>query len=122
MAGAVGAAAGMRVRVRQMDRAVYLDDTRFEPGSGRLVRSGEAILLRPKTAAPRRPFVGRETDLAALARLWAQALGGRRGVGFVGGQAGVGKTALVDQFVQRLPRNARPLVGQGRVCTADGAR
>jgi predicted ATPase len=46
-------------------------------------------------------FVGRERELEELEGHLAEALAGRGRVCFVTGQAGVGKTALVRQFVQR---------------------
>lgn len=51
-------------------------------------------------------FVGREQDVATLATWWQRAAGGSRQVGFVLGEAGIGKTVLVDAFVARLQSDA----------------
>lgn len=56
------------------------------------------------------PFIGRQEQLAALGGLIEEA---RRGVGrvaFVAGEAGVGKTRLVQEFVHDLPADVEVLV------------
>jgi predicted ATPase len=60
------------------------------------------------------PFVGREIELALLGDWWRHARAGRRQVVFIAAPAGVGKTALVDVFVDRLRDEYQPLVGRGR--------
>jgi DNA-binding winged helix-turn-helix (wHTH) protein len=47
-------------------------------------------------------LVGRETELTQLHSLFAKTLNGERQIIFVSGEAGIGKTALIDAFVQRL--------------------
>ena len=49
-----------------------------------------------------RPLVGRTTELAAMSRLLGQAFEGQRRVLLLGGDPGVGKTALLDAFVAQL--------------------
>ncbi len=46
-------------------------------------------------------FVGRATELAALDAALAAAADGQPGVALVGGEAGVGKTRLLDEFTSR---------------------
>ena len=66
-----------------------------------------AVPLTPTVAAVRQPvavpplglLVGREAEMATLQRHWAQAQQGRRQVVLVTGEAGIGKTTLVDAFV-----------------------
>jgi DNA-binding winged helix-turn-helix (wHTH) protein/predicted ATPase len=60
------------------------------------------------------PFVGRDAELALLAEWWEQARRGERQVGFVAAQAGVGKTALLDVFLERLVDTEDVLVGRGQ--------
>jgi DNA-binding SARP family transcriptional activator len=59
-----------------------------------------------RPAAPSRPapapFVGRETELAALAEAWDQAVGGARHVVVVTGEAGIGKTRLTSEAARRV--------------------
>ena len=49
------------------------------------------------------PFVGREDALARLAKAWQQAQSGRLEIIQVTGQAGIGKSRLVREFVARWP-------------------
>ncbi len=69
------------------------------------------------TARREFPFVGREVELALLDDWWQQARVGRRQVVFVAAPVGVGKTALIDVFVDRLREGEHVLVGRG-LCVA----
>jgi tetratricopeptide (TPR) repeat protein len=53
-------------------------------------------------------------ELALLDDWWQRARGGRRQMVFVSAPAGVGKTALIDAFVDRLRDGERVLVGRGQ--------
>ena len=48
------------------------------------------------------PFVGRETEWQVLLDRWEQASSGQGGLVFVGGEAGVGKTRLVEELGQHV--------------------
>jgi DNA-binding winged helix-turn-helix (wHTH) protein/tetratricopeptide (TPR) repeat protein len=65
---------------------------------------GATIDLRVPTlvVSPPSALVGREAELAQLHQWWAQACQGRRQVVFITGEAGIGKTTLVDAFVAQL--------------------
>ena len=52
---------------------------------------------RPDCAAS--SFVGRGEEIARLMRSWQQAFAGSRSVVLIGGEPGIGKSALIDQFV-----------------------
>ena len=70
------------------------------------------------------PFVGRERELSELHRGWAQAQDGRRQVILVSGEPGIGKTTLIEQFVQTLTSPSAPAalwVGHGQCVEAYGA-
>ena len=56
-------------------------------------------------------FVGREDALAQLHQWWAQARQGRRQVGIIVGEPGMGKTALVDTFVGQVRAREASLRG-----------
>ncbi len=61
------------------------------------------------------PFVGRETELGALAARLQEAREGRGGVVLVAGEPGIGKTRLLEEFAERASREGA-LVLAGR-CT-----
>jgi DNA-binding NarL/FixJ family response regulator len=56
-------------------------------------------------------FVGRETELAALCEQLGEAAAGRPGVVVLGGDAGVGKTRLVEEFVRGARDEADVVAG-----------
>jgi DNA-binding winged helix-turn-helix (wHTH) protein len=59
-------------------------------------------------------FVGRTRELTALGRWWQRARSGQRQVSFIAGEAGVGKTAVIDAFIGGLSADCVPLVGRGQ--------
>jgi DNA-binding winged helix-turn-helix (wHTH) protein/predicted ATPase len=88
----------------------YLETVR---GRGyRFVAPVTVSSLSPEPAAAESPepmvitrpglLVGRETELSELQQRWAQVRQGIRQVVFVTGEAGIGKTTLVDAFVAQV--------------------
>ena len=73
----------------------------------RLTGEGDARDVEP--ALPRRALVGRDAQLAVLDDALAQSRAGARAVQ-VGGPSGIGKTALVERFVQRAAEEQGALV------------
>lgn len=67
----------------------------------------EAPPLPPAVSPPptvwREPLVGRESELALLADSWRRSSAGERQTVLISGDAGVGKTALAQAFLARLP-------------------
>jgi len=55
------------------------------------------------------PFVGRETELAALNALLSQAMDGHPQVVSIVGDPGVGKTRLVSEFLDSLAKDTHPI-------------
>jgi DNA-binding winged helix-turn-helix (wHTH) protein len=56
----------------------------------------------PDTLHPTPYIVGREAELQQLQDCWEKALHGERQLVFITGEPGIGKTTLVEAFVQRL--------------------
>src|SRR5215468_7103135 len=52
--------------------------------------------------APSGIFVGREAEVAQIHQWFTKALQGERQIAFIGGEPGIGKTALVASFVAHL--------------------
>ncbi len=71
---------------------------------------------RPGEQPPVLPFLGRERELAVLQARLDQAIARQGGLILVAGEAGMGKTRLVAEFIQRSPEAsaipARYLAGQ----------
>ena len=76
--------------------------------------------MAPVTVADRLPpslpplLVGREAECAQMQRWLAQALRGERQVGFVTGEAGIGKTTLVATFIARAEGEEALWIGHGQ--------
>jgi len=61
----------------------------------------------------RPPFVGRESEMEALRGWWERAMQGRGGMVLIGGEAGVGKTRLIEEFAATV-RWSGGMVARGR--------
>ena len=70
---------------------------------------------------PARLVVGREAELAQLRGWYTQARHGQRHVVFVAGEAGIGKTTLVEACVERLQDDGNCWVGHGQCIEQYGA-
>ena len=58
--------------------------------------------------------VGRDEEIAILERFLEKALNGERQLIFVTGEPGIGKTTLVQSFLERAARNADVLIADGQ--------
>jgi DNA-binding SARP family transcriptional activator/predicted ATPase len=86
-----------------------------------IARSQPPAFLDPDTwpvAGPPEPFVGREAQSARLAGFLERALDGRGQVAFVSGEAGWGKTRLLDEFAHHAQELQPGLIVASGVCTA----
>lgn len=67
-----------------------------------------------RAPSPRPALVGREAELEELSSWLREATARRRQIGFVAGEAGMGKTALVDAFVEAsLAGDPAPWIARG---------
>ncbi|MEW6269859.1 MAG: AAA family ATPase, partial [Thermodesulfobacteriota bacterium] len=74
------------------------------------------------SAAPARPqLVGRDGELARLHASFADVAAGRRRVVLLSGEAGIGKTALVEEFLAGLDGEGEVRVGRGQCVEQFGA-
>ena len=89
--------------------------------------TGDQVVDRPVAAAGRRarlPLVGREEPMASIEARWAAARDGRPGLHLVTGEAGVGKSRLIDEVAVRAAREgagvarARCFAGRARLAMA----
>jgi len=83
------------------------------------MQSASASPLYPFT--PASPLVGREAELVQLYGWLAQALAGERQVVFVTGEAGIGKTAVVEALVEKARGDYGLWIGRGQCIEHHGA-
>jgi hypothetical protein len=95
------------------------------PAPSRVLASRETPDNRPERRGARPAlfscpphFVGRDAKLAQLGQWWSAARQGMRQVGFIVGEPGIGKTALVDAFVAQVAAAEDVSVGCGQ-CVDD---
>jgi predicted ATPase/DNA-binding winged helix-turn-helix (wHTH) protein len=84
----------------------------------------------PDVVFPSHPFipppaptgvVGRETALTQMRKWLERALEGKRQIAFVIGEAGIGKTTLVELFLQEISSDVNIAVGRGQCLEQYGA-
>lgn len=66
----------------------------------------------PPLALPAAPLIGRQAALARLSAAWQQAAAGRRQIVWLTGEAGIGKTTLIEHFMASLGAGAACAHGQ----------
>ncbi len=66
-------------------------------------------------------LVGREPELRQLHEHFETALQGERQIVFITGEAGIGKTALVEAFLAQIAHDERVLIGHGQCIEQYGA-
>jgi DNA-binding winged helix-turn-helix (wHTH) protein/tetratricopeptide (TPR) repeat protein len=78
--------------------------------------------LHPSVArVPPQIFVGREAAIAQVQQWWAWACQGQRQLGFIAGEPGIGKTALVEVCVAQMAAGADVWVASGQCVDHYGA-
>ena len=92
-----------------------------EPSHERHQTAGTWRLPQPVARVQSALFVGREGELAQMYQWLAQALQGRRQVGIIAGEPGIGKTALVNTFVAQVAAVEPLMVGHGQCVESYGA-
>ena len=75
----------------------------------------------PSLQHPASTLVGRETELQRLHSWWDKALQGERQLIFVTGEPGIGKTTLVEAFVEQVAADDQVWLGRGQCIEHYGA-
>jgi predicted ATPase len=75
----------------------------------------------PVLPSPPSLLVGREAECAQMQQWWAKAVQGERQVGCVTGEAGIGKTTLVEAFLERVRGDRTLWIGHGQCIEQYGA-
>jgi serine/threonine protein kinase/tetratricopeptide (TPR) repeat protein len=74
-----------------------------------------SVAVAPRRTAAPRDVVGRDAELDAMMHAFEKAQRGKGQLIAVSGEAGMGKTTLVESFIQRLDQGGTPVrVGRGR--------
>jgi len=79
--------------------------------TAREARTGMAVLASAERRAG--PLVGRDAEVARLHERLARAAGGERQLVFVTGEAGIGKTRVVDAFLGRVAETDDARIARG---------
>ena len=90
------------------------------PQTTPVAAAGAPGALPPPYRAPGL-VVAREVELAQLQQWWVLAQQGRRQLGFISGETGIGKTTLVDAFVAQVTAEQTVGVGYGQCIEQYGA-
>ena len=104
-------------------QTVHRRGFRFIGPVGSPVAPAPVLPTKPATGCITQPskLVGREVELARLHRALARALEGQRQLVFVTGEAGIGKTALVEAFLESAADTPGLRVGRGQCVAQYGA-
>ncbi len=97
-------------RLRELERQMLQQDRSLDPSPPEAARfAATAVPAVPRVgAAPH----GRQRELDRLQQLLYEALGGQRRLVFVTGDAGIGKTTIVESFLGQIPGRATTARGQ----------
>ena len=88
--------------------------SKFQVPSSTFQVPGSQSQPSPSPHSPLPHLVGRESELQHLHRCLDQAKAGTRQVVFVTGEAGIGKTTLVEAFAAQLLTDDLPWIGRGQ--------
>ena len=88
--------------------------------AGRSALSAQPSPQAPSSQRSAAPLIGREAELMSLRDRFERATQGERQLVFVTGEAGIGKTSLVDQFVAQLLDSERVWLGRGQCLEQHG--
>lgn len=80
-----------------------------------------AVRLAPGRLESAQRLVGRDAELAQLQMSFTRACQGERQVVFITGEAGIGKTTVIDTFVTQLESTADVWIGRGQCIEHYGA-
>jgi adenylate cyclase len=95
--------------------AMLHKDARMRPSATEVEQAlAAARSLRGVRPRPERQIVRRENELAALRTAFASAQSGRGHIVTIGGEPGIGKTTLVDDFLDELAGQGQCQIARGR--------
>jgi tetratricopeptide (TPR) repeat protein len=87
-------------------------------GRGESAAPALAVPVSPPLPVSASRFVAREQEMARLSALLDRAMTGQGGVALISGEAGAGKTALLDEFARRASQTHGALIVLSGSCNA----
>ena len=102
-------------------KAAVVDQTPAEVPTGAGVPPDAAFPTPRPVSIPPALLVGRDAEMAKLHQWFASAREGDRRIGFVVGEAGIGKTALVNAFAMQAESGEPLWIGHGQCVDQYGA-
>ena len=94
----------------------FVSDVQRASGRASVVPS---VAHTPPSVSP--TLVGREKEFGRLQEMWVRASTGERQVTFVTGEAGIGKTTLLEAFAHHVQQQEAVWIGQGQCIEQYGA-
>jgi DNA-binding SARP family transcriptional activator len=100
-------------RLKELERQILQQDPSLEPPASDARAAPGRAAVAPSASEPPPPSPhGRQRELAHLERLFAETLAGARRLAFVTGEAGIGKTTIVQGFLGSARAQAVTARGQ----------
>ena len=106
-------------RVAALSEPLGSPEPFLTPASLAMSRTRE--LVETVSASPPVELISREAEFAQLRTSFLKALQGQRQVVFITGEAGIGKTTLVDAFVDQVASSESTWIGRGQCIEQYGA-
>ena len=107
-------ASGVPEDLEELCRDLLQRDPRRRPTGIEVLRRLGATGADTADQPQRAPFVGRKLELAALHEALDTVRRGRTMVAYVHGTSGIGKSALINRFLDRLPQGSDEVILRGR--------
>jgi DNA-binding SARP family transcriptional activator len=99
-------------RLKELHRRMLQQDAALEPAARPVAAAAGPVVEVPQRLGA--PPPGRERELGRLQRLLEETLAGERRLVFVTGEAGIGKTTIVDTFLARTGSAGTAAVAHGQ--------
>jgi DNA-binding SARP family transcriptional activator/pimeloyl-ACP methyl ester carboxylesterase/predicted ATPase len=109
-------------RLRDLERRILQQDPSLDAEAVAPEKATVRLAVPADGAgADTAPIIGREREVSELRALLLQASDGHRRLVFVTGEAGIGKTSLVDAFLRAAPESGNGFVARGQCIEHRGA-
>jgi DNA-binding SARP family transcriptional activator len=111
-------------RLKALERMILQQDVSLDHDSRERTTGGDVddrTLALATLARPWPEAAGRERELTRLERLYGEARTGARRLTFITGEAGIGKTTIVESFLARVGSDAETVVAHGQCVEHRGA-